>query len=117
MPDVVALTRRLIRCNTVNPPGNEEECARLVAHQLEDAGFAVRSQIVWVKPKMVLVLTPRMLAVGASLGLLLGLGYVTQTVALQLTTAAITGFLTGTYVVLTPVIGWLLFRHRIGSSC
>ena len=66
-----------------------------------------------VKPKVVLVLGPRMLAIGASLGLLLGLAYVTQTVALQMTTAAITGFLTGTYVVLTPVIGWLFFRHKI----
>ena len=27
-----------------------------------------------------------------------------------------TGFLTGTYVVLTPVIGWLFFRHRIGGK-
>jgi drug/metabolite transporter (DMT)-like permease len=69
-----------------------------------------------VKPKMVLLLRPRMLAIGASLGLLLGLAYVTQTVALQLTTAAITGFLTGTYVVLTPVLGWLFFRRRIGGK-
>lgn len=69
-----------------------------------------------IMPKVVLALTGRMLAVGASLGVLLGLGYVTQTMALELTTAAITGFLTGTYVVLTPVIGWLFFRHRIGGK-
>lgn len=67
-----------------------------------------------VRPKVVVALTGRMLAVGASLGVVLGLGYVTQTIALELTTAAITGFLTGTYVVLTPVIGWLFFRRRIG---
>lgn len=69
-----------------------------------------------VKPKVLLVLKGRLLAVGASLGVLLGLGYVTQTIALEMTTAAITGFLTGTYVVLTPVIGWLFFRHRIGAK-
>jgi drug/metabolite transporter (DMT)-like permease len=69
-----------------------------------------------VKPKVVLDLEGRMLAIGASLGFLLGLGYVTQTIALEMTTAAITGFLTGTYVVLTPVIGWLFFRHRIGGK-
>ncbi len=68
-----------------------------------------------VKPKMVLVLTPRVLLIGAVLGAVLGLGYITQTVALQLTTAAITGFLTGTYVVLTPIFGWLIFRRRIGG--
>ena len=69
-----------------------------------------------VKPKVIALLKGRMLAIGASLGVVLGLGYVTQTIALQLTTAAITGFLTGTYVVLTPVIGWLFFRHRIGGK-
>jgi drug/metabolite transporter (DMT)-like permease len=69
-----------------------------------------------VKPKVVFVLKPRMLAIGASLGILLGLAYATQTVALQMTTAAITGFLTGTYVVLTPAFGWLIFRRRIGGK-
>lgn len=72
--------------------------------------------MVAVKPRVVAVLRGRLLAVGGSLGVLLGLGYVTQTIALQMTTAAITGFLTGTYVVLTPVIGWLFFRHRIGGK-
>ncbi|MEO7372363.1 MAG: DMT family transporter [Terrimesophilobacter sp.] len=68
-----------------------------------------------VKPKVVLALKGRILAIGASLGVVLGLAYVTQTVALEMTTAAITGFLTGTYVVLTPVFGWLIFRRRIGG--
>jgi drug/metabolite transporter (DMT)-like permease len=68
-----------------------------------------------IRPKVVMVLKGRILGVGASLGVLLGLGYVTQTIALEMTTAAITGFLTGTYVVLTPVIGWLFFRRRIGK--
>jgi drug/metabolite transporter (DMT)-like permease len=68
-----------------------------------------------VKPNMVLALNGRIVGVGASLGALLGLGYVTQTIALEMTTAAITGFLTGTYVVLTPLIGWLFFRRRIGK--
>jgi drug/metabolite transporter (DMT)-like permease len=69
-----------------------------------------------VKPKVVLLLKGRVLAVGAPLGVLLGLSYVTQTIALEMTTAAITGFLTGTYVVLTPVLGWLIFRRRIGGK-
>jgi drug/metabolite transporter (DMT)-like permease len=67
-----------------------------------------------VRPKVLFALNGRIVAVGGSLGVLLGLGYVTQTIALETTTAAITGFLTGTYVVLTPVIGWLFFRRRIG---
>lgn len=37
--DVVALTRRLMRFNTVNPPGNELACARDLQGLLDAAGF------------------------------------------------------------------------------
>jgi succinyl-diaminopimelate desuccinylase len=39
MPDVVELTRSLVRLNTVNPPGNERACAQLVARALEAGGL------------------------------------------------------------------------------
>ncbi len=54
------------------------------------------------------------LASGALLGLLLAAGYVLQTAGLQRTTVSSTGFVTGMYVVLTPLIALLLFRSRIG---
>jgi drug/metabolite transporter (DMT)-like permease len=54
------------------------------------------------------------LAAGAVLGLLLGLGIGLQTAGLERTTVSSTGFITGLYVVLTPVFGLLLFRARIG---
>ena len=41
---------------------------------------------------------------GASLGLLLAGGYVLQTAGLERTTVSSTGFVTGMYVVLTPLI-------------
>lgn len=69
-----------------------------------------------VRPRVLAAVRGRTLLIGAALGALLGLGYITQTIALELTTAAITGFLTGVYVVLTPVFGWLLFRQRIGMK-
>jgi drug/metabolite transporter (DMT)-like permease len=50
---------------------------------------------------------------GMALGLLLWLGFALQTVGLKYTTAARSGFLTGTFVPLTPVFAWLLFRHKI----
>lgn len=50
---------------------------------------------------------------GIPLGILLSIGYITQTVALQMTTAAITGFLTGLYVVLTPVLGYFIYRRKL----
>lgn len=40
--DVVALTRTLVRQETVNPPGSEEACARHLGALLEAAGFQVR---------------------------------------------------------------------------
>ena len=77
--------------------------------------FTIAAGIMLVmRPKVVFALKGKMLAVGAVLGVVLGLAYVTQTIALEMTTAAITGFLTGTYVVLTPVLGWLIFRRKVG---
>lgn len=40
-PDVLGLTRELLRIDTCNPPGRERPCARLLGRLLEDAGFAV----------------------------------------------------------------------------
>src|SRR5437870_12005459 len=57
---------------------------------------------------------------GASGGLLLGLllasGYALQTAGLLRTTVSSTGFITGMYVVLTPLLALLLFRARIGPA-
>jgi len=39
--DVLSLTRALVRYDTINPPGDEEACARHVGALLETAGFAV----------------------------------------------------------------------------
>lgn len=44
VPDAVELTRRLIGFKTVNPPGEEEPCARYLAGLLEAAGFTVTVQ-------------------------------------------------------------------------
>ncbi len=42
MLDVVSLTREIVRINTINPPGNEDDCARHLGQILEQAGFALR---------------------------------------------------------------------------
>jgi len=49
---------------------------------------------------------------GLGLGAVLGLGYIAQTYGLRFTSAAISGFITGMFVVLTPVMSWLLLRRR-----
>ncbi len=39
--DLIELTRTLVRFETINPPGNEETCARFLGRMLEDGGFRV----------------------------------------------------------------------------
>jgi drug/metabolite transporter (DMT)-like permease len=53
---------------------------------------------------------------GALLGVLLAGGYALQTAGLERTTVSSTGFVTGMYVVLTPVIALLLFRTGVGRA-
>lgn len=58
-------------------------------------------------------LTARDLRLGVVLGVLYGAAQVLQTMGLQHTDASVSGFITGTYVVLTPVLGALLLRDGI----
>ena len=51
---------------------------------------------------------------GSLMGLFLTAGYLFQTFGLQLTTASNAGFITGLFVVLTPLFGALLFRQSAG---
>lgn len=65
------------------------------------------------RPRVLRDITPRVLWTGSIIGVILGAGYITQTIGLQLSTAAITGFLTGLYVILTPLIGWLFLKQKL----
>jgi succinyl-diaminopimelate desuccinylase len=42
IPDVVDLSRALIAMDTINPPGNEQQCCSYLADILEDGGFDVK---------------------------------------------------------------------------
>jgi drug/metabolite transporter (DMT)-like permease len=53
---------------------------------------------------------------GVLLGALLALGYALQTAGLERTTVSATGFVTGMYVVLTPLLALVLFRIRSGLA-
>jgi drug/metabolite transporter (DMT)-like permease len=64
--------------------------------------------------RRVLTLGRSGLAAGTVLGGLLGLGLGLQTAGLERTTVSSTGFITGLYVVLTPLFGLLLFRTTVG---
>jgi drug/metabolite transporter (DMT)-like permease len=66
------------------------------------------------------VAAPRLRTAGwrpaTALGLLLAAGYVLQTAGLQRTTVSSTGFITGLYVVFTPLLAYALFRIRAGRA-
>jgi drug/metabolite transporter (DMT)-like permease len=56
------------------------------------------------------------LGAGALAGALLGAGYLLQTAGLERTSVSSTGFITGMYVVLTPLLALVLFRVRAARS-
>jgi drug/metabolite transporter (DMT)-like permease len=75
--------------------------------------FLVASGLLIVfRPRALLRLGRRGWSQGTVLGLTLAGGYVLQTFGLRYTSAAVSGFLTGLQVVFTPLLAWLLFRHR-----
>ena len=53
---------------------------------------------------------------GGFIGVVLAFGYITQTIGLDLTTAATSGFLTGLYVVFTPLIAWLFVKQKVSGK-
>ncbi len=61
-------------------------------------------------------LSRRQVLVGIGLGALYGLAQIFQTQGLATTPASVSGFITGTYVVLTPVFTAVLLRERVPGS-
>ncbi|NDE71576.1 MAG: DMT family transporter, partial [Actinobacteria bacterium] len=69
-----------------------------------------------IRPKVIKLFTPELVRKGLLIGAALGSGYIFQTLGLDRTTPAITGFITGLYVVLTPVISFLFFREHLSKQ-
>jgi len=69
-----------------------------------------------IRPQVLKAIDKKLLFRGTILGVMLGLAYITQTIGLDLTTAAITGFLTGLYVIFTPILFWIIYRKKVQSK-
>lgn len=69
---------------------------------------------VFWRPMM--ALNKREIRVGIGLGVVYAVAQITQTVGLTHTSASRSGFITGTYVVLTPILASVLLRERIPRS-
>lgn len=79
--------------------------------------FVVAALVMLVaNPKVLARLNRTLLLKGSLIGTALGLGYMFQTLGLERTTPAITGFITGLYVVLTPLIGALILKEKLTIS-
>lgn len=69
-----------------------------------------------LRPRVAIAFQKGDISYGAVLGVFLALGYITQTIGLDLTTAATSGFLTGLYVIFTPLIAWLVKREKFSKK-
>lgn len=71
--------------------------------------------MILIRPSVLHKINRELATKGAIAGLFLGTGYIFQTLGLARTGAAITGFITGLYVVLTPLIAALFLKERINA--
>jgi threonine/homoserine efflux transporter RhtA len=69
-----------------------------------------------VAPRAVARLSPLARRRGAALGLVYGAAQLLQTAGLGHTSASVSGFVTGMYVVMTPLFAALLFRTRVDRT-
>jgi len=69
--------------------------------------------MVALKPSVVKKFDRDLLMRASAAGVFLGLGYIFQTLGLARTGAAITGFVTGLYVVFTPLLAYFFLKERI----
>jgi drug/metabolite transporter (DMT)-like permease len=69
--------------------------------------------MILIRPQVIKLFTKDLLQRGGLAGVFLGLGYIAQTLGLERTGAAITGFITGLYVVLTPLIASIVLKEKI----
>ena len=66
-----------------------------------------------LKPSVIRQFDRNLILRAGSAGIFLGLGYIFQTLGLARTGAAITGFVTGLYVVFTPLLAYFFLKERL----
>ena len=69
--------------------------------------------MVLIRPKVLQLLNRDLVMRAGAAGIFLGSGYIFQTLGLERTGAAITGFVTGLYIVLTPILASIFLRQRV----
>ncbi len=69
--------------------------------------------MVLIRPRVLRIINQDILVRGGLAGLFLGSGYIFQTLGLARTGVAITGFITGLYVVIVPLLAALFLKEKI----
>ncbi len=69
--------------------------------------------LILIKPSVLRRFNKEFIKKGALVGFFLGSGYIFQSFGLTLTTVSNTGFITGLYVVLTPIVAALILKKNI----
>jgi len=72
--------------------------------------------LVVAAPRSVRLLSARARRHGLALGAVYGVGQILQTVGLQHTAASVSGFITGMYVVFTPLLAAVVLHQRVGRA-
>lgn len=71
--------------------------------------------LIAIRPKVLKKFNRELVLKGALVGIFLGSGYIFQSFGLTLTTVSNTGFITGLYVVITPLIAALILKRNISA--
>ena len=69
--------------------------------------------LVMIRPNILRLMNRDLVTRAGAAGIFLGSGYIFQTLGLERTGAAITGFVTGLYIVLTPIFASIFLRQRV----
>ena len=69
--------------------------------------------LIAIRPRVLRQISRALLKKGSIAGIFLACGYIFQTLGLSLTTPAITGFITGLYVVITPIFAIFFLHSKI----
>ena len=69
--------------------------------------------MILIRPQCLKLMNKALVLRSLAAGVFLGFGYIFQTLGLARTGAAITGFVTGLYIVLTPLFASVLLRQRV----
>ncbi len=79
--------------------------------------FTIAAVLIWAcNPRCLKNLSRRTLARSAVLGCLFGAGFLMQTWGIQFTSIVVSAFITGSVVVLAPLVARVWFGRRLGSS-